>query len=71
MFLRFSFHLFKHEVTNFLIWNNNNNKKKSYLIFDLWYHHNALQIWYLEFVWPLKKPTAFTVEIIIIVNGTT
>ena len=36
VFLCFSFHLFKHEVINFLVRNNKKSKwKKSYLIFDI------------------------------------
>ena len=43
---------------NVLVWNNKKSKLKKF-IFNLWYHHNALQ----------KKPTAFIAKAIIIVNG--
>ena len=42
MFLCFSFHLTKQEVINLLVGNNKKFKLKEF-IFNLWYHHNALQ----------------------------
>ena len=66
MFLCFCFHLFKHEVINFLVWNNQKSKEKvSYLIFDITIMHCK----YITKILSILSKNLLLLLPIIIVNG--